>query len=271
MVGGKRKHRRKREYLGSHQKSWLYGRHVVLETLRAGEWIPHEVWIADDIEPGVREEARALAEGIGVPPLITAAAVMTRRCGSLAHQGLMAQMPPFPYTPLESLLADVTPSSFFVLLDAIQDPFNFGAILRSAEVFGATGVIVATTDQSEITAQVARSSAGAVSHVPIAQASDLTEAAKLLKEQGVRVIAASEKGTRPISAVDLTGACAVVVGNEGVGIRDVLLLPCDETATIPQSGRVGSLNAAVAASVVFYEVQRQRGIRLSSPDAAALR
>lgn len=261
MVGGKRKHRRKREYLGSHQKAWLYGRHVVLETLRAGRWVPHEIWIADDLEPEYGVEARALAEGRGITPVITAGAVMTRRCGSLSHQGLMARMPPFPYAPLESLLSVVTPSSFFVLLDGIQDPFNFGAILRSAEVFGATGVIVGTTDQSEITAQVARSSAGAICHVPIAQASELTEAAKLLKEQDVRVIAASEKGTRPISAIDLTKACAIVVGNEGAGIRESLLSACDETATIPQSGRVCSLNAAVAAGVLYYEVQRQRSPR----------
>jgi 23S rRNA (guanosine2251-2'-O)-methyltransferase len=116
------------------------------------------------------------------------------------------------------------------------------------------------TDQSEVTAQVARSSAGAVNHVPIAQVSDLVDAAVRLKERGIRVIAASEKARRPISDIDLTQPCAIVVGNEGAGIQTPLLSACDETAGIPQSGRVGSLNAAVAAGILFYELQRQRRI-----------
>jgi 23S rRNA (guanosine2251-2'-O)-methyltransferase len=258
MVGGKRRHRRQREFLGSHQKSWLFGRHVVLETLRAGRWRPLELWIADDIEPEYGDEARVLAEKLGITPVISTGAVMSRRCGSLAHQGLMARMPPFPYTPLANLLDTGLQSPFLVILDSVQDPFNFGAIVRSAEVFGAGGVIVGMTDQSEVTAQVTRSSAGAVNHLPIAQVPDLVEAAGRLRECGVRVIAASEKAQHPISAIDLTQPCAVVIGNEGTGIQPALLAACDETAAIPQSGRVGSLNAAVAAGVLFYEVRRQR-------------
>lgn len=258
MVGGKRRHRRKPEFLGSHQKAWLFGRHVVLETLRAGRWNPLELWIADDIDPPSGHEARAWAEQHGMAPVISTAAVMSRRCGSLAHQGLMVRMPPFPYTSLENVLTAIAPPAFLVILDAVQDPFNFGAIIRSAEVFGAGGVTVGTTDQADVTAQVARSSAGAVNHVPIAQVSDLVAAAQLLKNRGIRIVAASEKAQRPISDIDLAQPCAIVVGNEGTGIHDSLLPVCDYTASIPQSGRVGSLNAAVAAGILFYEVQRQR-------------
>ncbi len=258
MVGGKRKHRRKREYLGSHQKAWLYGRHVVLETLRAGRWIPHEVWIADDIEPQYGEEARLLCGRLDIEPHLTTGAVMSRRCGSLAHQGLMARMPPFPYSPLEELLAERSATTFLVILDSLQDPFNFGAIVRSAEVFGACGVIVGTNDQSEVTVQAARSSVGAVNHVPIAQVPNLIESVRLLKERGIRVVAASEKAQHSISSIDLKQPCAIVLGNEGTGIQDSLVSACDEVATIPQSGCVGSLNAAVAAGVLLYEVQRQR-------------
>jgi 23S rRNA (guanosine2251-2'-O)-methyltransferase len=258
MVGGKRRHRRQREFLGSHQKAWLFGRHVVLETLRAARWEPLELWIAEDIDPQCGDEARALAARLEIEPVISTGAVMSRRCGSLAHQGLMARMPPFPYTSLADLLAAVSGPPFLVILDSIQDPFNFGAIVRSADVFGAGGVIVGITEQSAVTAQVARSSAGAVNHVPIAQLPDLVDAARRLKEHGLRIIAASEKAQHPVSAIDLTQACAIVVGNEGAGIQDALLAVCDETAAIPQAGRVGSLNAAVAAGVLLYEVQRQR-------------
>lgn len=271
MVGGKRKHRRKREFLGSHQKAWLFGRHAVLETLRAGRWRPLELWIADDIEAPHGEEARRLADGLGIVPTASTAAVMSRRCGSLAHQGLMARMPPFPFWSIEDLLDASGAPSFLVILDAVQDPFNFGAIIRSAEVFGAGGIIVGTTDQSDVTAQVVRSSSGAVNHVPIAQVPDLVAALRRLQEAGMRIIAASEKGARPISDVDLTGPCAIVVGSEGRGIHPPLLAECHDTAAIPQCGRVGSLNAAVAAGILFYEVRRQRRPASSAESARTRR
>jgi len=261
MVGGKRR-TSGRKLLGSHQKSWLYGRHVVLETLRAGRWAPLEVWVADDLEPDIRGEATSAAARLGAAVIEAAAEAMTQRCGGLAHQGLMAKMPPFPYADTQGVLDAGDAPAFVVVLDGVQDPFNFGAILRSADIFGANGVFVPTANQSDVTVQVARSSSGAVNHVPIAQVADLPSLLAQLRECEVRSVAAAVDAEQTVSEVDLTGPCAVVIGNEGSGIRKEVLSACDVRVRIPQFGHAQSLNAAVAAGILCYEVQRQRTAKL---------
>ena len=258
MVGGKRRKSGGKRVLGSHQKCWLYGRHAVLETLRAGWWRPLEVWVADDLEADVGEEVKALAAGLEVDVERRGADELTRRCGGLAHQGLMAKMPPYPYAEVEAVLEAGGAAPFFLVLDGIQDPFNFGAILRSADVFGVRGVFVRVEGQSEVTMQVARSSAGAVNHVRIARVSDLAALLGTLRSRGVKTLAATGEATQTVGECGLTGACAVVIGNEGEGVSEGVLSACDERVRIPQSGHVESLNAAVAAGVLCYEVQRQR-------------
>lgn len=258
MVGGKRRKSGGQRVLGSHQKCWLYGRHAVLETLRAGHWRPLEVWCAEDLEPDVRNESAELAADLDIAVQIHAADELTQRCGGLAHQGLLAKMPPYPYCDVVGVLENSGASALFLVLDGIQDPFNFGAILRSADVFGVDGVFVPTEKQSEVTVQVARSSAGAVNHVQIAQSNDLVGLVGQLQSRGVRCIAATGDATEVAVDCNLRGSCAIVIGNEGEGISGDVLAECDERIRIPQSGHVASLNAAVAAGVLCYEVQRQR-------------
>lgn len=257
MVGGKRRRSRK-HVLGSHQKCWLHGRHAVLETLRAARWQPLELWLADDLEPDLRTEATSLASAQQIPLVESDNDAMTTRCGGVAHQGLMAKMPPFPFADLDDVLNSAKSPAFFLILDGIQDPFNFGAIIRSADVFRADAVIVPSENQSDVTVQVARSSAGAVNFVPIARAPDLGALLSLLRERGVRSVATN--GTAQVSAseCELTTPCAIIIGNEGAGVRDELLSACDTQVRIPQAGHVDSLNAAVAAGILCYEVQRQR-------------
>lgn len=258
MVGGKRRKSGNKRLLGSHQKSWLYGRHAVLETLRAGRWRPLEVWVADDLEADVRNKATAAAEQMQVAVVESDSATMTRRCGGLAHQGLMAQMPPFPYADVRSVMEAAKEPALFLVLDGVQDPFNFGAILRSADVFGASGVFVSTANQSDVTVQVARSSAGAVNYVPIARSDDLVALIAALRARGVRCVAAAGEARQSVADIDLTGPVALVIGNEGVGVHDDVQAACDLQVRIPQFGHVESLNAAVAAGILCYEVQRQR-------------
>jgi 23S rRNA (guanosine2251-2'-O)-methyltransferase len=258
MVGGKRRRSARKSVLGSHQKCWLYGRHAVLETLRAARWHPLELRVADDLEPGVHDEAAALANALQIPIVESDSDALTRRCGGLAHQGLMAKMPPFPYADPHHVIAHAKAPAFFLILDGIQDPFNFGAILRSADVFGADGVFVATDHQSDVTVQVARSSAGAVNHVPIARVPDLGDLLRQLRDRGVCSLAACGTARESASQCDLTAPCALMIGNESAGVRDELLAACDGQIRIPQVGHVESLNAAVAAGILCYEVQRQR-------------
>ncbi len=270
----------KKPLLGSHQRSWVWGRNVVAEALRAGVWLPYEVCCTAE----AAKELGDLAEAAEVPVEIAPAARLAQLCGATDHQGVIAKMPPFPYADQGDLLRRVRQAdasfaavaepgptgeaagpakkilrSFFVIADHVQDPYNFGAIVRSAEGFGAAGVFVPSRRQVGVTSQVARSSAGAVNHVPIARVEDLLSLAATLKRNGVRLVAASEHSETTVATADLAGPVAVVIGNEGVGIDPDLLAACDVAVAIPLAGQVGSLNAAVAAGILLYEVARQRG------------
>lgn len=249
----------KQPLLGNHQRSWIWGRNLLVETLRAGTWLPHEVRIAH--ESTDLEEIETLAELRGVALHAESNARLTQLCGATDHQGAIAKMSPFPYVDAMALIeAAVRPESDSVLLiaDHLHDAFNFGAILRSAECFGVAGVLIPSERQVGVTSQVARSSAGAVNVVPIARVADLLQIAEQLRASGVRLVAASEHAASPLPDADLTGPIAVVIGNEGKGIDPALLGRCDVAVSIPLAGRIGSLNAAVAAGVVLYEASRQR-------------
>jgi 23S rRNA (guanosine2251-2'-O)-methyltransferase len=176
------------------------------------------------------------------------------------HQGYLARMQDFPYATLQDLLKEKSDSpSFFVMLDGIQDPYNLGAILRSAEVFGAHGAILQATGQVGVTSMVARSSAGAVNRIPIARVESLEDTAVSLMQRGVALVGASEKAPAELPACDLRRPACIVIGNEGTGMSEGVRSRCSEWVKIPQHGHVGSLNAAVAAGIFFYELRRQRG------------
>jgi 23S rRNA (guanosine2251-2'-O)-methyltransferase len=247
--------------MGSHQRCWIWGRLPVTETLRAGRWRPLEVRLDERLPAEDRDEALQQAQQLGADVSLLSSAALTRLCRSEEHQGYIAKMPPFPYElPLELLSARSHPP-FFVLLDAIQDPFNFGAILRSADAFGVDGLLVGATRQADVTSLVVRASSGAVNHVRLAQVDDLGPWIVRLREEGVHVVGSAPSARRDVAQVDFRKPTALVLGNEAVGIRPQLLELCDERVAIRQSGRVGSLNAAVAAGILFYEVSRQRAMR----------
>jgi len=167
-------------------------------------------------------------------------------------------MGPFPYDSADALLAARPAVPLYAVLDRVQDPFNFGAILRSAEVFGVDAVFIGRDEQAPVTSAVARSSAGAVNHIPIAVAEELCVLLAQLQRAGIVCIATAPEAGTELPVCDLTRPTAFVVGNEGSGVAAALLGGCDARVRIPQHGRVGSLNAAVAASIVFYEARRQR-------------
>lgn len=237
----------------------------MLETLRSGRWVPLELRLADDLPAESLQVVEELARERGVPTLRGSATELTRLSGTSEHQGYLARMPPFPYFTSEELLANRLAEPFFLLLDGVQDPFNFGAIIRSAEVLGCDGIIVPERGQAEVNSHVVRASAGAVNFLPIARAQDLVAIATELRETGLTLVAASEKGDLSPSECDLRGPLALVIGNEGSGIRPELLERCDRSIRIPQSGRVGSLNAAVAAGILLYEAHRQRAASTAPP------
>ena len=249
----------KKRLLGSHQKCWIWGRNLVTETLAAGRWEILELLLSEELAPDLLVSARVQAAERGVPMRVEAPQALERLCHTTEHQGFLARMTDFPYAEESEVLAALPRPSFSVILDGIQDPYNFGAIIRSAEVFGVNAVFIPMAGQVGVTSMVARSSVGAVNRVPVVRAERLEETVEVLKRGGVLVVAASEKAALTVAEYDFKRSVAILMGNEGSGVSPELMGLCDATVRIPQVGRIGSLNVAVAAGIFFYEVRQQMG------------
>jgi 23S rRNA (guanosine2251-2'-O)-methyltransferase len=259
MVGRKPRKTKRKRLMSSHSRSWLWGRHLVRETLEAGRWPIAELRLSKDLDPAERDAVTALAAGRSIPVAIESSDRLKQLCAASDHQGHLARMRPFPFLSIEGLLGGLSQNPVLALLDGIQDPHNFGAIVRSAEVLGVEGILVPQTKQSDVTAIVARSSAGAVNHLPLARTEDLADTARRLREgHGLRIVAADHRAERLPFEHDWTVPSAVIIGNEAAGVSEPLRQVCDDLVRIPQTGRTESLNAAVAAGILFYEVRRQR-------------
>lgn len=259
MVGRKPRKTKPKRLMGSHNRSWLWGHHLVRETLAAGRWPIVELRLSEDLAAAERETVTAIAAGRSIPVAIDSSDRLRQLCGASDHQGYLARMRPFPFATIEELLGGLSANPVLALLDGIQDPHNFGAIVRSAEVLGVEGILVPQTNQSDVTAIVARSSAGAVNHLPLARTEDLADAARRLREQhGLRIIAADHRAERLPFEHDWAAPAAIIIGNEAAGVSEPMRQVCDDLVRIPQAGRTESLNAAVAAGILFYEIRRQR-------------
>lgn len=248
----------KKSLLGSHQKCWIWGRNSVLETLVAGKWEILELHLSTLLNPAQLAEARALAARQSLVPVVAGPDELTRLCHSSEHQGYLARMTDFPYADEAAIMTALPAMPFVVVLDGIQDPYNFGAIIRSAEILGAHALFITESGQVGVTSMVVRSSAGAVNRLPIIRVSELVPLVGLLQARGLQVVAASEKAECDIMNFDFARGIAVVIGNEGTGPRPSVMQKCDALVKIPQTGQIGSLNAAVAAGIFFYEIRRQR-------------
>jgi len=244
--------------LGNHNRSWIWGRHVVLETLRVGAWTPLVVQVSPRCAHDVAAEVRARCQQQQIECHAETDAALSKTCRAEDHQGLAAHMPEFPYADFDPLLINTATRPSWLVLDGIQDSFNFGAMVRTAVELGLQALMIGTVEQSGVNSQVARSSAGGVNHVPIVQVATLAEGVRRLKDCQVQLVAASEKAQRLVQDVDLTLPTAIVIGNEGRGISEAVWSQCDTHVRIPTTGKLGSLNAAVAAAIMGYELVRQR-------------
>lgn len=262
MVQSRKKRKDKKKLLGNHQRSWIWGRHAVLEILEAGRWPMKKLYLSETLQPAALEQAQLRAEELGYTVVVEDMDRLRELCRSGEHQGYLAQMMPYIYASAAGIKAHLTEDvsdgrvPVVALLDSIQDPFNFGAITRSAEVLGIDGIIIGSRNQVEVTSMVARSSVGAVNHVPIAQVDDLVEYAKVLRSEGVSLVAATEKSEVVCSAHSFDTPTVIVLGNEGEGIQPELLEQCNVQVAIPQQGQIDSLNVAAAAAILFYEARR---------------
>ncbi|NLG78364.1 MAG: 23S rRNA (guanosine(2251)-2'-O)-methyltransferase RlmB [Firmicutes bacterium] len=236
------------------------GRNPVIEALRSGRPLT-KIMIAKGVEPGFAATVKSLAREAGVPVVEVERGKLDAFAAGQRHQGVVAVGAAARYCEVDDLLERAGESALIVVLDGIEDPRNLGAIIRTCDAVGATGVIVPKRRACGLTSVAARASAGAVEYVPCARAANLPREVEKLKERGFWVFGADAGAERTIYEVDFTGPVALVIGSEGRGISRLLAERCDFLVRIPTLGRVSSLNASVAAAVIMFEVLRQRGAR----------
>lgn len=182
---------------------------------------------------------------------------LTRLAGSPDHQGIVAEVEPYPYADPTRLMAPE--NALVIALDQIQDPQNLGAVCRTAEAAGATGVVIPDRRAASVTPAVCKASAGAVEHLPIARVRNLADwIAEAKTREGLWVYGAAASATTPYTGLDLTGRVVLVLGSEGEGLRPRVAESCDELVSIPMRGSIDSLNVSVAAAVLTFEAIRQR-------------
>ena len=233
----------------------LYGRHPVLEALRAGRRRVHRVLVAagahglDDLLREARQRQ--------VPIATVDRRQLDRLLPGGHHQGLLAEADPFRYSRLQDLLGG--PKPLVLVLDSLQDPQNFGTLLRTAQACGVDGVVIPEHRSVGVTPAVASASAGAVEHLRVARETNLSRAIESLKARNVWVYGLAVGAQRPYWQIDWSGASALAVGAEGPGLGRLVRESCDELVAIPMAaGAVQSLNASVAGSLVLYEAFLQR-------------
>jgi 23S rRNA (guanosine2251-2'-O)-methyltransferase len=232
----------------------VYGRRAVREALRGPREVL-ELWVTERAlagEPWLRDEKRLR---LHVKP----ERALTDTLGTRDHQGVIAWCEPYRYADAYELAAVERP--LIACLDQVSDPHNLGAVCRSAEGAGATGVILPSHGSARVTAAVCRASAGAVEHLPVAVVTNLARYLGEVKRDDLWVVGATGGADKPMWEADLSGGIALVFGAEGKGLRPLVRRACDETVSIPLSGRVESLNVSVAAAVLLYEARRQRNGR----------
>jgi 23S rRNA (guanosine2251-2'-O)-methyltransferase len=238
----------------------IYGIHPVREAIAARGDRIREIWVSRGVSSRVLRELVAEAQVAGVWVRSQERSRLDARTGTTSHQGVVAFLSPYAFADMEAILAaarDEGPA-LILMLDGIQDPQNLGALIRSAYVCGAHGVIIPKDRAARPTAAVDKASAGALEHTRVAQVTNLSRTVDLCKKEGIWVVGLAMEAERPIFAIDLRLPTALVVGREADGIRPLVKRSCDRLAAIPQRGRLNSLNAAAAGAVALYEAMRQR-------------
>ncbi len=233
----------------------VQGFHAVREALEASPRRIRKIVLAEGkLDPRTREIV-ALARDHGIP-VYREPRERLARFGH--HQGVVAELTGFEWRELEDLLAEAPKPEFFLALDQIEDPRNLGAVLRAADGAGVHGIVVPERRTAPPSEAAASASAGALFHSPMARVTNLSAAIELLKERGIWVVGLAPDAPKPWFSFDFTAPVALVVGSEGKGLRPRVAAHCDDRVSLPQRGKVQSLNVAVAAGIVLYEVLRQR-------------
>lgn len=235
------------------------GRNAVMEALKGSRSV-NKLMIANGSTEGSIKEIIAVAKEKGVNIQYWDRSKLDSIARGIRHQGVLAQVAPVQYAELEDILQvakDRNEPPFIVLLDELEDPHNLGAILRTADAAGVHGVLIPKHRSCPLSATVAKTSAGAVEHVPVARVGNLVQTIKKLKQEGLWVAAADMDG-KDYYNTDLTGPLLLIIGSEGQGVGRLVKEQCDFVVRIPMVGKINSLNASVAGSILMYEAMKQR-------------
>ena len=252
-----------REQTPQHTDTLVWGKNPVTELLKSGETVD-TVYLADSLPQAVAGYYTALAKQGGAVVKRVPGHKLQKLCGTADHQGVAARAAEVQYATLEDLFAAADARQeppFLVLCDGVEDPHNLGAIIRSAYLCGAHGVVIPKRGGAAITPTVLKSSAGAAARLPVARVANIGESIRRLKEQGVFVYCADMDGV-PLHQNNLTGPVALVMGSEGRGVSPLVKKLCDGVVSLSMAARgtgVDSFNVSVAAGIILYEIARQRG------------
>jgi len=242
------------------KEDYIFGIRAVIEAVEAGKNID-KVLVRKDLNGDLGRELMAKLRQYGV--LVQKVPVeKLNRITMKNHQGAVAILSPVAYHCLENVvpaLYEEGKNPFILVLDGITDTRNFGAIARTAECAGVDAIVIPERNSASITPDAVKTSAGALFYVPVCRERDILSAVRFLRDSGIKVVGATEKGAVDYTRVDYTAPVAIVMGSEDTGISSEVIRQCDDLAAIPIRGNIGSLNVSVAAAVMAYECVRPRG------------
>jgi len=239
----------------------LFGIHSIEEAIRAGRRKIYQIYILRKRAPKRSRGIIQHAESNRIPIQWLDRDALSAVVGQERHQGIVARVSPYPLVDFSKLLSRFEtdhPAPFLLLLDGIVDPQNFGALVRTADCVGVDGICIPKDRSSGPTPTVSRASAGALEHAAMTQITNMVSTLSLLKKRGFWVVGLDAAEKNSIFSTDLTVPLSIVIGGEQKGIRPLVKKQCDLLVSIPQSGKIDSLNASVAGAVAMYEVYRQR-------------
>lgn len=237
----------------------IYGTRAVMEAIKSGREI-EKIYIQAGLNNDLIKELINTAKTNDVPYSFIPQQKLSR-LSSKNHQGVICMLSAVTYVPVENLIDKAYAEGhapFFLILDRVTDVRNFGAMARTAECAGLDGIIIEEKGNAPITGDAVKTSAGALNHLPVCRVQDLRKTIKLLQENGIQIVACTEKVEKVLYELDLTVPTALILGSEEDGISEELLRGADALAKIPMKGKIGSLNVSVAAGVAIYEVVRQQ-------------
>ena len=242
------------------QSDLVFGKNNVTELLLSD--LPVErVYLAGDPQNANYKKIIALCKGKGIPIIHTEMNALHRKLPKANHQGVLAVCGQKEYVSVEEILKgaeEKNEAPFIIIADEIADPHNLGAILRSADAFGAHGVIISKRRAAGLTPSVAKASGGAIHYMPVARVANLAQTVEELKEKNIWVYGCDMAGERVYYEQDYSGGVALIVGSEETGISRLLREKCDFFVRIPMKGKISCLNASVAASVIMQEIAKHR-------------